>query len=291
MRLTSPLLYGCLSALLMGTLACKREPEAQPAVCRLTSATDQLVETSGRLTDQINRTFVYRNDTLIGMKEQTLSQEATFGTAYTNGRIVQVASAPSTIGFAYASGGTTPPTSATYSQNGQVQSTFMMEYTASGQMSRITERRQVLPANSLIIERAYSFAYDNAGNLTNERAKFTFRDGLVVEQETEYAAGTKPSPYTHLPQRSMLTVVALSRATETLPGRFWQANAPAGYKLYDLNANGSRGTLRESTTYAPTYDADNKLMTQDQTALLYQASVPDPVTKKNRQAFVYQCNH
>ena len=39
-----------------------------------------------------------------------------------------------------------------------------------------------------------------------------------------------------------------------------------------------------------TCDEDSKPMNQEQNALLYQAGVPDPVTKKNRQAFTYQCD-
>jgi hypothetical protein len=165
-----------------------------------------------------------------------------------------------------------------------------MAYTTTGQMSRIVESRQILPANSLTIERAYTFTFDNAGNLITERAKSTLRGGAVVEQETRFVVENKPSPYTHLSERSMLTLIALSQAVETMPCRFWHINSPVSYKSYNLTSTGSQGNLREETSYVPTFDAANKLMSQDQTALLYQLSVPAPVTKRNRQAFVYQCD-
>ncbi|MFD2570877.1 hypothetical protein ACFSUS_09555 [Spirosoma soli] len=280
-----------LLTFLPGLFACKHEAEKPATVCRLTSVTDQLVESSGKLTNELQRTFLYLNDTLIGMKELSPNRNITFGTAQTNGRIVQVADGSATvIAFAYSAGGTAPPTSATFTQGGKVQSVFTMQYTTAGQLSQINERRQILPANSLVIERTYMFTYDNTGNLTNERVKFIFQGGgPVFEQVTEYTTGMNPSPYTHFSARSILTVTALSQVSETHPSRFWHQNAPTAYKTYDLNTDGSRSTLRESSTFAPTYDADNKLMTQDQTALLYQSSVPTPITKNNRQAFVYEC--
>lgn len=168
-------------------------------------------------------------------------------------------------------------------------STFAMEYNAAGRMTKVTESRQTLPTSSLTKERVYTFTYDNGGNLTNERARFTLTDGSVVEQETEYTFDSKPSPYKRFSELPILTLVALSQTVETYPGRFWQINTPLTLKSYNLTSTGTRSNLRESSTFTPAYDSDSKLTSQDQNALLYQASVPDPVTKKNKQTFTYQC--
>ncbi|QJW91366.1 hypothetical protein HNV11_19280 [Spirosoma taeanense] len=260
----------------------------QPTTCRLTSTTDQLRETSGKLTDEMQRTFTYNGDVVTSISERSKNGEVSFQLQYTDKQAVQATSELDKIRVTYATS-TTAPISATVSRNGKIQSVFSMEYGVLGQMSRIIESRQVLPANALTTQRDYTFIYDKAGNLTTERARFTLRDGLVLEQETEYTVAGKPSPYARFPARSLLTVIALSQAVETMPGRFWHINAPTAHKTYDLNANGNRGTLRESSTFTPVYDAENKLMSQEQNALLYQSSVPDPVTKKNRQAFMYAC--
>lgn len=286
-----PLLTGLFVSLLLTVgLSCNRpdENDAQPTVCRLTSVTDQLIETSGRLTDEMQRTFTYTNDELASIAERSQNQEVVFQLEYTDKRAVRAANEQNGLVFSYPSTGTLP-NSATFTQGRSISSTFTMEYTPASRLSRVVERRLVLPANSLTTERAYTFTYDNAGNLTTERGKFTLRTGPVVETETEYTPDTKPSPYASFPERSVLTIMALSQAVETMPGRFWHLNAPASYKSYILNSVGERGPLSESATFAPTYDATNKLMSQDQTALLYQSSVQAPITKKNRQAFVYEC--
>lgn len=290
MRLISVFRFLWFLGLLTSFLACKHESQPQPVVCRLTSVTDQVVEIGGRLTTQIQRVFLYHDGRFVGLKERTSDGETTFETTYSDERIVQLTGESTRIRFAYAPDGSTSPGSATVLENDQVRSTFAIEYLPSGQLSRISERRQVLPVNTSVSERVYTFTYDKAGNLTGERARFTFRDGFVVEQETQYTVGTNPAPYTHLNQRNLLTVVALSRATETLPSRFWHLNAPVAHQTYDLNADGSRGTLRESVTYGLTYDTDKKPTTQDLTSLLYQSGTPGPLTKKTRQTFDYQCN-
>lgn len=282
------LIFLLVTASVTGFYSCKQEYIVQTTTCRLTGTTDQLRETSGKLTDEMQRTFTYNGDALASISERSKNGEISFQLQYADKRVVQATSEQDKISVTYAIS-TTVPISATVSRNGKTQSVFSMKYGSSGQMSRIVESRQVIPANSLTTQRDYTFLYDNAGNLTTERARFTLRDGLVLEQETEYTVANKPSPYASFPERSLLTVIALSQAVETLPGRFWHLNAPTAHKTYDLNANGSRGTLRESSTFTPVYDAENKLMSQEQNALLYQSSVPDPVTKKNRQAFVYAC--
>ena len=205
-----------------------------------------------------------------------------------NERVVRATSGTSTLTLGYGPV-VTQPGSATLSRGGKVASTFAMDYTPAGRMSRIVENRFVLPANSLTVERVFTFSYDNVGNLTTERVRFTLISGVVVEQETDYVVDTKPSPYANFSERALLTVVALSQAVETKPGRFWHVNAPTAYKSYNM-VSGSRGSLRESATFVTTYDTDSKLTSQEQNALLYQLSVPAPITKRNRQAFSYQCD-
>lgn len=276
------------SVLLTAIVTCKHQRDPQPAVCRLTSTTDQLIEASGRLTDEMQRTFTYASAVLTSIAERSTDQEAGFLVEYGSGRVVRAASGAMAVTLGYGSG-TTQPNSATFSRGGKTASTFAMEYSPAGLMSRIVESRTLRPANSLTIERAYTFTYDNAGSLTTERARFTLVGGTVVEQETEYTVETKPSPYANFSERALLTVVALSQAVETRPGRFWHLHAPTSYRSYNLTNSGSRGSLRESSTFATTYDIDGKLISQEQNALLYQLSVPNPITKKNRQAFVYEC--
>lgn len=273
----------------MGMFACKHKIDAQPAVCRLTTVTDQLLEVSGRLTDEMQRTFTYTNNVLTSVAERSTNQEAGFLVEHTDQRVVRATGGTMAVTLGYASGAT-QPSSATFSRGGNLASAFAMDYTSEGRMSRIVESRTVRPANSQTIERAFTFTYDNAGNLTTERVRSTLVGGVVVEQETEYTVAANPSPYVHFSERALLTVVALSQAVETRPGRFWHRNAPTAYKSYFLTSAGNRGNLSESSTFVATYDGDSKLTSQDQNALLYQLSVPDPITKRNRQSFTYQCD-
>lgn len=268
-------------------ISCKHDAETPPIVCRLASTTDQLVETSGKLTDEMQRTFTYSGGVLSSVTERSTSQNASFQVEYTANRIVRATSGQDVITLTYATG--TSPTSSTFSRGGNVQSTFAMDYTPAGRMSRVVENRQTLPPGSLTSKRVFTFTYDNAGNLTLEHVQFTLTDGTVVDQETEYVVDQKPSPYSFFPELPLLTLVALSQAVETRPGRFWHINAPLSLKSYNVTSTGTRSGLRESSTFTPIYDTDNKLTNQDQNALLYQLPFPDPVTKKNRQAFVYQC--
>lgn len=293
MKLNSLPIVLSVSVLLTAVVACKHGRDPDPAACHLISTTDQLMEAGGGLTDELRRTFTYANALLTSLAERSANQEAVFLLERTDQRVVRATGVPATSGAMAVTLGygaaATQPGSATFSRGGKAASTFAMEYNPAGRLSRIVENRSVLPANSQTIERAYAFTYDNAGNLTIERGRFTLLGGAVVEQETEYTVATNPSPYVHFSERALLTVVALSQAVDTQPGRFWHLNAPTAYKSYNLTSSGSRGNLRESSTFVTTYDGDSKLMSQEQNALLYQLSVPDPITKKNRQAFAYQC--
>jgi hypothetical protein len=277
-----------VAALLAGVNACKSEENPVIATCRLSNTSDQLVESTGQLTDELKRTFAYNKETLASIAEKSKNQDATFTVTFTDSRITSATNGQDVITLTY--GSATTPTSSTFSRGGKVMSTFVMEYNPSGRMTKITENRQVLPTNSLTKQRVYTFSYDTNGNLTNERAQFTLNDGSVTQQETEYVVDTRPSPYKRFVELPLLTVVALSQAVETRPGRFWQINTPLSLKAYNLTVTGSRSNLRESSTFTPVYDTDNKLTSQDQNALLYQSSIPDPVTKKNKQTFTYQCD-
>jgi hypothetical protein len=270
--------------------ACHNDDNAQPTpTCQLLSTTDQLVETSGRLTDEMARTFTYSNTAVTAIGEKSSNKDALFQLTSANQRVTQAVNGQEMIMLGYGSS-TSKPVSATFTRSDVVQSTFALEYNSGGALTRIVESRRVLPANSLTTERAYSFTYDNAGNLTLERAKFTLRTGVVSEQETEYVFDSRSSVYSGFGERPLLTLIAMTQAVETKPGRFWHAKTPLSFQTFDLTTAGARSTMREATTYTPTYDGNGHLTSQDQTALLYQSSVPAPTTKKNRQSFTYQCN-
>lgn len=287
MRLSLRLLFFLLS---IGFAACKNTDKADPTpACQLLSTTDQLVETSGRLTDELIRTFTYSANAVTAIGEKSANKEALFRLTSTNQRVTEAVNGQDVITLSYGTS-TTQPVSATFSRSDAVQSTFVLEYNATGALTRVVESRRVLPANSLTTERAYSFTYDNAGNLTLERARFTLRTGVVSEQETEYVFDTHASVYANFSARPLLTIIALTQAVETKPGRFWHTRAPLSFQTFDLTTAGARSTMREATTYIPTYDGNGSLTTQEQTALLYQSSIPTPTTKKNRQVFTYQCN-
>ena len=294
MKYISLLISLIVSVVLTGMFACRHGIDAKSTVCRLTGTTDQVVEANGRLTEEMQRTFTYTNDVLTSIAERSTNQEASFALEHTDQRTVRATGVTATggamavtLGYAL---GVTQPASATFSRGGNAASTFVMDYNSDGRMSRIVESRTVLPANSRTTERVFTFTYDNAGNLTTERVRSTLVGGVVVDQETEYAVAANPSPYVHFSERALLTLLALSQAVETRPGRFWHRTAPTAYKSYFLTNSGSRGNLSESSTFVATYDADSKLMGQDQNALLYQLSLPEPITKRSRQSFTYQCD-
>ncbi|WP_139361647.1 hypothetical protein [Spirosoma sp. 209] len=278
----------CLLGLLIGLLACKKDPSPQSETCRLTSTSDQLLESNGTLTDLVSRTFAYTNGTLTEITEQSTTVQGRFLLERSNSRVERVSrDTNDELVLTYAATAT-QPLSATFSRNGVSYSTFDMTYTGAGMMASITERRQVLPNNSLTLERSYTFTYDQAGNLITERNRSTLVGGATPEQETDYTTGPNASPYHYLPERAVLTLIAMTLGADSAPGRFWHLKTPAEYKLYSLT-NGVRGSLRESATNAPTYDNAGKLLVQEQTSLLYQASNPNPITRKNRQAYTYAC--
>ncbi|GAB3705529.1 hypothetical protein GCM10027592_38100 [Spirosoma flavus] len=262
----------------------KDEPVFTP-VCQLTSTTDQLVETSGSLTDEVIRSFTYNGTALKSLTEQSKYSTSTFQVEYNNNVVTRATSGMDVISLAY--GSATLPSSATFTRNGKVQSMFSMDYAPTGNLTRITENRQILPPSSSATERTYTFTYDNSGNLINERSKSVLAGGVVAEQEVEYTFDQKPSPYTHLTERPLLTLVALSQAVEAKPGRFWHVNIPVTQKLYNVSSNNR--TMIESSTFKPIYDANSKVVSQEQTVLLYLTGTTTPITKNNRQTFGYLC--
>ncbi|GAB3999207.1 hypothetical protein GCM10028807_48800 [Spirosoma daeguense] len=273
--------------LMVLVVAChpKEEPQIKPP-CYLTTTSDQLVEASGQLTDELKRTFTYTGGGLTTLAERSKNSDATFQIEYNNSLITKAISGQDVITLAYAPSASVPG-SATFVRSGKVQSTFTMEYSPMGAMTRITENRQLLVPGSSITERTFTFTYDNAGNLTNERGRFILAGGAIAEQEVEYTFEQKPSPYTYIAELPLLTVVALSQAVEAKPGRFWHINTPITQKMYNINKD-TRAMI-ESSTFKPVYDADSKVMSQDQTALLYLIGSQTPITKNNRQTFGYQC--
>jgi hypothetical protein len=275
--------------LITALASCKHSTDAQPAVCRLLSTTDQLIEANGRLTDEMQRTFTYNNALLTSVAERSTNQEAGFLLERANQRVVRATNGSMAMTLGYGASAT-QPVSATFSQANTDIATFALDYNAAGRIVRIVETRLVPPTNSLTIGRDFTFTYDNAGQLTLERTRSSFINGIVVEQQTEYTAGTKPSPYAEFPERALLTVVALSQGVENRPARFWHLNAPIAQKTYVLTNSGGRGNLRDSSTFVPVYDAANKLVNQEQNAFLFQLSDPIPITKRNRQTYTYQCD-
>ncbi|MBD2699023.1 hypothetical protein IC229_00125 [Spirosoma sp. BT702] len=284
MKLLLRLNYPLALAIIVFACQPKDEPALAP-VCQLTSTTDQLIETSGQLTDELKRTFTYSGNALTSLSERSKNSDASFQIEYNNSLITRANSGQDVITLTY--GSATLPNSATFTRSGKVQSTFSMEYAQSGNLTRITENRQILPSSSTVTERSYTFTYDNAGNLTNERGRFVLAGGAIGEQEVEYTFDQKPSPYTHVTELPILTLIALSQAVEAKPGRFWHINTPITQKMYNINS-GNRSMI-ESSTFKPVYDADSKITTQAQTALLYLTGSQTPFTKNNRQTFGYQC--
>lgn len=282
---------GLVFILFSGVMMIACQPDENPqltAVCQLTSTNDQAISQSGQLTDELKRTFTYANSVLTGITEISKNGSATFQITYVNNRPVQAVSGQDTLTLTYAATASIPA-SATFSQSGKVHSTFVMEYDGAGRMISVLESRQVLVPNSLITQRTFTFSYDNAGNLLTEQTQFRLVGNVLSGQEVTYTFGQQPSPYVYAAELPLLTLVSLSQAVETKPGRFWQRKAPTGYQLYNLNTDGSRANLIDASTFTSVLDSSNKRISQDQTALLYTGGIPTPITKTNRQTFGYQC--
>ncbi len=234
-----------ITGVVLGT-GCHPDNPVATDTCRLSSVTDQLVETSGKLTDETSWSATYSTDGVNTITTRTASQTATFGIELSDNLPARAVSGQDVIAMSY--GMSSLPVSATFTRGGTVQSTFTMQYGAGGVLTRMVESRQVLPANSLTRQREYTFTYDAAGNLTAERDVFTLRDGLTLAQEETFTFDTRPSPYIRFAYRPLLTVVALATDMETVPGRFWHQLAPTALLSYNLNSDGSRATMRENTT-------------------------------------------
>lgn len=259
-----------------------------PATCQLTGSADQLVETSGKLTEELMRTFTYKDNKLQSILERSSNQEALFVVEYANGRLEKAAKGQDVISIQYTAANV--PSSADFSRAGISRSTFAMTYDEAGRMTGVSENRHVLPPNSLTVERTYQFSYDPMGNLTREHARFTLTDGKVVEQQTDYVSESKPGPYTFFQALPLLTVVALSQGVETRPGRFWQQQATLALTTYALTNAGTRSSMFEEADFVNRYDELGHLSETKKRAKLYQGLMPDPVTKQNQQNFTYTCS-
>ena len=258
-----------------------------PATCQLTGSTDQLVETSGKLTDEVVRTFTYADNKLQSIGERSSSQEAAFTVEYANGRPQRATNGQDVLTLQYASANA--PIGAEFSRAGTSRSTFVMMYDEAGRMTSVQETRHVLPPNTLTVGRSFVFRYDPAGNLTREQARFTLNDGTVVEQRTEYVSEPKPGPYALFKSLPLLTLVALSQGIETRPGRFWQQQAILSSTTYALTSVGTSGAVLEAADFTNQYDDQGHLSTAKQRIKLYPAYMPSPVTKQNQQNFSYTC--
>ncbi|MDB5239823.1 MAG: hypothetical protein JWP57_448, partial [Spirosoma sp.] len=147
---TRYLLKNVIVYILIGVaFSCKQRSKVHPAVCRLISTIDQLVEVNGRLTDEMQRSFTYTNAVLTSIAERSMDQEAGFLVEYENGRVVRAVGSQASISMGYKSAAT-QPSSATFIRGGQLMSQFDMEYTSAGRMSRIVESRTRLPTNSSV---------------------------------------------------------------------------------------------------------------------------------------------
>lgn len=258
-----------------------------PTNCQLAGSADQLIETGGRLTDELMRTFTYKDNKLQSILERSSNQEAMFVVEYANGRPQKATNGQDVISIQYTSADA--PTSADFSRAGISRSTFAMTYDEAGRMTSVSETRHVLPPNSLTAARAYRFSYDLTGTLTREHARFTLTDGTIVEEQTDYVSESKPGPFTFFQARPLLTVVALSQGRETKPGRFWQQLATLTSATYTLTTTGTRGSMLEEADFVNRYDDQGRLSETKKRAKLYQGLMPDPVTKQNQQNFTYTC--
>lgn len=149
-----------ITGMLLGT-GCQPDNPVATDTCRLSSVTDQLVETSGKLTDETSWSATYGTNGVNTMTTRTASQTATFGIELSDNLPARAVNGQDVVAMSYSMNSL--PVSATFTRGGTVQSTFTMQYGAGGVLTRIVENRQVLPANSLTRQRDYMFTYDAAG--------------------------------------------------------------------------------------------------------------------------------
>lgn len=258
-------LLPCFGLLLMLTACNPPEPARTPAVCYLTTATEQVTrDTPPTLT--LERSFTYTGNQLTAINERTASQQASYRVDYQDGKAIRAIGSLANMLLEYDTR-TGKVNRATMARGTQTQSVFTLTHTASGRLSSLTETRQVPVAGSSVVSRAYSFSYTNAGNVSTERVVFTFQNGSTLTQETDYAVGAETAPYATFPERALLTLVSVGQQFETRPGRFWNANVLTGYQVYTVNSTDR--LLAEAATFTNQFDADGNLTALTQSTRSY----------------------
>lgn len=277
------LIAGLLTSLLVG---CNSDKTPEPVLCKVITITDQL-EVNGRMTDQMQRTFTYTDGQLTQIGERNTDREVSLKLDYNAaGAVIKASDGVLTITLNTASG-STQPVSATSTRAGNVQSTYEMTYNAAKKLTRILETRQVIPANTFVRSREYTFVYDADGILKTEKLTATLLDRTTIEQETDYTYDVLINPMVNFTQSGLMTVVALSQLVETMPGRFWQQRVVQEYKIYTTR-NSTRSPVSESATFITKKDENGRLSGQEQNTMTTSAS-GQTTQRKNKHTFIYLC--
>jgi len=277
------LIAGLLTSLFLG---CNSDDIPDPVLCKVVTITDQL-DVNGRMTDQMQRTFTYTEGLLTQLGERNTDREVSLKLDYNAaGAVTKASDGVLTIMFATGAS-STQPASATSTRSGTMQATYELTYNAANKLTRVIETRQVIPTNTFVRSREYTFTYDAEGILKTEKLTSTLLDRTTVEQETDYIYSALIDPMVNFTQPGLLTVVALSQLVETMPGRFWQQRVMQEYKIYSAK-NGTRSTVRETATFTTKTDENGRLSGQEQNTM--GTSVSGQTTqRKNKHAFVYLC--
>ncbi len=265
---------------------CNKDNTPKAVLCKVVTLTDQL-DVSGRLTDQIQRTFTYTESQLTQLSERNTDRQVNLTIEYgPTGGVSKASDGAFVLTFGSAAA-TTQPVSATATRNGAVQAIYELTYNPANKLTRVLETRQVIPTNSFVRSRDYTFVYDSDGILKTEKLTSTLTDRTTVEQEADFTYGTLVNPMTNFSQPGLLTVMALSQLVETMPGRFWQQRVIQDYKIYNAK-NGTRSTLRESATFTLKTDANGRLSGQEQNTVSTSGS-GQTSQRKNQHSVVYEC--
>lgn len=274
---------GLLTAFFSG---CNKDNTPKAVLCKVVTLGDQL-DVGGKLTDQLQRTFTYTGNQLTQLGERNTDRQVNLTIEYSPaGGVTKASDGAFVLTFGSAAS-TNQPISATATRNGVVQAVYEMNSNAANKLTRVLETRQVIPTNSFVRSREYSFVYDADGLLKTEKLTSTLTDRASVEQETDFAYGTLIHPMANFSQPGLLTVMALSQLVETMPGRFWQQRVMQDYKTYNAK-NGTRSTLRESATFTMKTDENGRLSGQEQNTVSTSGS-GQSTQRKNQHTVVYEC--
>lgn len=274
---------GLLTAFFSG---CNKDNTPKAVLCKVVTLSDQL-DVSGKLTDQMQRTFTYTENKLTQLSERNTDRQVNLTIEYNGaGGVAKASDGAFGLAFSYAAA-STQPVGATATRNGVVQAIYEMTYNAANKLTRVLETRQVIPTNSFVRSREYNFVYDSDGLLKTEKLTSTLTDRATVEQETDFTYATLINPMTNFSQPGLLTVMALSQLVETMPGRFWQQRVMQDYKTYNAKS-GTRSTLRESATFTLKTDENGRLSGQEQNTSSTSGS-GQTTQRKNQHTVLYEC--